>query len=833
MRLLATSSLLLATPLLAQQFPEVEPNDVVAAAQVVALGSQINGSFSATDTTDWYTFTTTGGYHAIQALSDTATGVDYVMDIFDASGTTLLAWCDDSGQLNYVSYPSYFGVIPAGTYSIRVKPFTAPTATVTYQFNLGQVASKPYTGTEVEPNDTLATAQLVGDGTQLDASLGAPVVVNTNATAAGSVVATDAVASSTATVITTAGAQVNGAYNGVGYFVRFTSGANVGQSRRITANTATTITTESWGTSIPAAADTFEIVTNSATIVTDAVASATTTVITATAPLTASLFTTPSNTHAVRFLTGANAGLSRTITSNTATTITTAAWAAAPAPGDQYIVVSGGSSNSIALANPVTANQFGMAPGTGSVFWVRCTSGLNAGQSRRVQVNTASTILLASGFANAPAPGDTFEVDQYDSDLYRVDVTAPKSMVVFSVTDGTLPWVSGWSYEVLDSAGALVNLPTFGTNLADSSAFQGRVSSFRVFTTGTYYVRIFQRRSLPTISAPIVLTGNYRFELKQRDFNTGSTVAETEPLGGPNANDTPATATPINPGQIGVGNITNSAGTDPSDLWGPITIPTAALVGFQVSAAATGTPLTDATLQLLQLLDPVTGALSAPSAVTGGNSLETGSLNPRGLFNFSLAGTQYYVRVLSPGTGAAQAGDYNLEITIPDLPTYLAANYVTASANAASTGCGTTGVPTIGRVGSWEQPVIGQTFVQRVTNLNGFGNLGLIVLGTSGAQGPSGAPAGSPQSVYNPQPLDLTLFGAPGCVLNVNPLDIQVLIGDASGTADFVLQTPGDLALIGFVLFSQPCKWDFATPINALGIQPGNWSRTILGTRTF
>ena len=189
------------------------------------------------------------------------------------------------------------------------------------------------------------------------------------------------------------------------------------------------------------------------------------------------------------------------------------------------------------------------------------------------------------------------------------------------------------------------------------------------------------------------------------------------------------------------------------------------------------------------------------------------------------------MRVLSPGTGAAQAGDYNLEITIPDLPTYLAANYATAAANAA--GCGTPGVPTIGRVGSWEQPVIGQTFVQRVTNLNGLGNLGLIVLGTSGALGPSGAPAGSPQSVYNPQPLDLTLFGAPGCFLNVNQLDIQVLIGNASGTADFVLPTPGDLALIGFVLFSQPCKWDFGTPVNALGIQPGNWSRTILGTRTF
>ncbi|MFN9275559.1 MAG: hypothetical protein ACK6D2_07460 [Planctomycetota bacterium] len=824
-----TVSLLFAAPLLAQQFPEVEPNDTVAQAQVVALGSQINGNLVAGEV-EWFSFTTPGGYHSLQFLSDTATGLDFVMDIFDATGTTLLAWCDDSGQLNYTSYPSYSGVIPAGTYTVRCRAFLA-TATGTWQFNVSQPASKPYTGVELEPNGTLATAQLVGDGSQIDASLAPPVVVSANAAAPGAVVATDAVASSTATVITTVGPQVATAYNGL-YFVRFTSGANAGQSRRITANTATTITTESWGTSIPAAADTFEIVTNAATILADTVASATTTVITSTAALTSGLFTTPSNTHAVRFLTGANAGQSRVITGNTATTITTTvAWTAAPAAGDQYVVVSGGSSNSIALATPVTPNQFGMAPGTGSVFWVRCTSGLNVGQSRRVQINTANTILLASGFGNAPAPGDTFEVDQYDSDLYRVDVTAPKAMVVFAVTDGTLPWVSGWSYEVLDSAGALVSSATLGTNLADSSAFVGRVTSFRVFPTGTYYVRIFQRRSVPSTTNATIAAGNYRFELKQRDFNTGGTATETEPVGGPQANNTVATATPITPGQIGVGNVTASTGADPADLWGPINVPTAALVSFQVSAAATGTPLTDATLELVQLLDPVAGTLSAPSAVTNGNALEAGGLNPRAFFNVSLGGTVYYVRVLSPGAGAGQSGDYNLEITVPDLPVYLAPAYATVSAN--GTGCGSTGVPTIGRLGNWEQAVIGQTFVQRVTNLNGTGNFGLLVIGTSGIQGPSGAPAGSPQSIYNPTALDLTLLGAPGCSLTVNPVLVELLLGSATGTADYVLPTPGNLALVGVPLFMQPCKWDLVTPMNALGIQPGNWSRTILGTRTF
>jgi hypothetical protein len=183
MRNFAASSILFAAPLLAQQFPEIEPNDTVGQAQVVALGSQINGAFTATDSVDWYTFTTPGGYHSLQILGDTtvsaATALDTVMDIFDSTGVTLLAWCDDSGGItvgsptySYVSYSSHFGEIPAGTYTVRVKPFTAATVG-TYQFNLSLPGLKPYTTTEVEPNNTLATATVVGDGAQIDAAIGA------------------------------------------------------------------------------------------------------------------------------------------------------------------------------------------------------------------------------------------------------------------------------------------------------------------------------------------------------------------------------------------------------------------------------------------------------------------------------------------------------------------------------------------------------------------------------------------------------------------------------------------------------------------------------------
>jgi hypothetical protein len=823
MRFFAASSLLFAAPLMAQAVSEVEPNDTAATAQVVALGSQVNGSFTATDSTDWFTFTTPGGYMSLQIITDTATALDTVMDIFDSTGLTLLAWCDDS-LVTGGSYSSYFGVVPAGTYTVRCKPFTSGTAG-TYHFNVGLPGSKPYTAVEVEPNHTLATATVVADGAQIDASIGAVTpAAYADSVAAATVVASNSVASSTTTVITTTTGLTAGTWNGIGYFVRFTSGANAGLLRNITSNTATTVTTAAWPVA-PAAADTFEVVTNSPTIYSGTVTSATTTIVTCAPDLITSLFTSTSNSCAMRFTSGANAGLSRTITANTFTTITTSAWPVAPAASDTFVVVAGGTTVSAALATPIS---FG-AVNAGDT--VRFTSGANTGLSRIVAAVLPGAITFTSGFTTIPLPGDAFEVDRVDADVYRVDVTAPKAAVTFSVTDGTLPWVSGYSYEVMDSLGNRIVSTFLGTALADSSAFANRVSSFRVWPTGTYYVRIFQRRTLPSTSTPVLMNANYRFELKVRDMNTLGTVAETEAIGGPQSNNTALTAQAINPGQIGAGNITNSAGADPADLWGPLTIPaTGGLITFQVTGVG-ATPLADASIELMQLLDPVAGTLSAPSAITSGNTLEAANLNPRGSFNFSLQTSQYFLRVLSPGTGATQAGDYNLEIALTDAPVYLAATYATASANAA--GCGTPGVPTIGRVGANELPIIGQTFVQRVTNLNGLANLGLMVIGTSGALGPNGAPAGSPESIYNPQPLDITLIGAPGCTLNVNPVVIELLTGDLSGTADYTLAIPGNLSLSGTVLFWQPCKWDFATPINTLGIQPGNWARTVLGNRSF
>ena len=814
MRLSVLSALLLAAPLFAQQFPEVEPNDTPGTAQAVPLGSQINSSIGVANDVDWYSFTTPGGYHGISTSGGATTVMDMVMALLDSTGTTCIAWNDDAQS----TLPSIWMNLAAGTYTVKVNHFS--TTTGPYSLDISHPMSKPLNGAEVEPNNTIATANAVGDGAQLGASLIPPVtgLFPNSVAAAGAVIASNSVASSTTTIITAVGALTAGTWNGGGYLVTMTSGVNVGLSRRITANTATTITTEAWSTA-PSATDTFDVVNNAVLFATDSVISATTTAITQTTPLLAGYFT-PAGAYSMRMTSGPNVGLSRTISSNTATTITTASWPTANTAGNTFDIVHGGLTGSVIVALPLTAGQF-----DDQAFWLRCTSGANAGQSRCILRNSASVINLVAVFSTTPLPGDTFEIDQYDVDTYRVDVTSPVAEVVFSVTDGDNTFVTGFSYAVVDGAGNRINAITHGTNLADSGTFANRVSSFRVWTAGSYYIRVMQRRTPHGQPAPTVAYGNYRFELKHKPMGNGPSV-EAEAVG-VQTNNTIFAAEPLVFGNAHLGNITNSAGTDPSDYWGPITVAQQTLITFQVSMG--GAPaLADGSMNLRQVVDPILGTTAA-SLLTAGNTLEAANLNPRGSFNLLLPGTIYYLEVLSPGAGATQGGNYSLEVSALDVPTYQAGNWAVVAANA--TGCGTAGVPTINRVQGaspatatfGELPIAGQTLVTRTTNLNGAGNFGLMLVGLTGALGP----------VYNPQPVDLTGVGAPGCTLNVNPLVIDLLIGDPTGTADYLILCPGNLSLAGFTLFMQPCKWDFATPVNPLGIQPGNWLRLVYGTRTF
>lgn len=113
-------------PLAAQRVAEAEPNNSVAQAQSIAAGQQVVANLSAGDQ-DWYTFTLAApGQIHLRTSGNFAVNpsVDTVVFLFDAAGTTRLAWND-----NQLGVHSDCGAtLPAGTYTCQVVGKLATTA---------------------------------------------------------------------------------------------------------------------------------------------------------------------------------------------------------------------------------------------------------------------------------------------------------------------------------------------------------------------------------------------------------------------------------------------------------------------------------------------------------------------------------------------------------------------------------------------------------------------------------------------------------------------------------------------------------------------------------
>ena len=155
--------LALALPLTAQRISETEPNNSSGQAQVVALGSEVNASLTAGDE-DWFQFTTTGNH--VKLYSHGSTSVDTVFDLFDATGTNLLAVNDDTdGFFSSISIN-----LAAGTYQLRVTGW-GPFTTGSYQLEFGKMGTIAATGNESEPNDSRLQATPIGGGAIIDGSL--------------------------------------------------------------------------------------------------------------------------------------------------------------------------------------------------------------------------------------------------------------------------------------------------------------------------------------------------------------------------------------------------------------------------------------------------------------------------------------------------------------------------------------------------------------------------------------------------------------------------------------------------------------------------------------
>jgi hypothetical protein len=161
-------SLLLTTALLAQRVPETEIVNDTFPGELIAAGTQIDATLTAGDQ-DWFQFTTPGGQVRI-TTSNPALAADTRITLFTVPGNVAIAINDDS-RPNFASDITIN--LAAGSYAVQVVGFTALT-TGPYSLDLGLAAPpKPYTGSEVEPNDVVSAAGVftLVDGAQIQGSL--------------------------------------------------------------------------------------------------------------------------------------------------------------------------------------------------------------------------------------------------------------------------------------------------------------------------------------------------------------------------------------------------------------------------------------------------------------------------------------------------------------------------------------------------------------------------------------------------------------------------------------------------------------------------------------
>ena len=151
-RLLPLSLVLgLAPVALAQRVPEIEPNDTAAQAQTVLFGQHVAANLVAGEQ-DWFNFVvlTPSEVHVqTSGNNNVSSSVDTAVFLFDATGTTQLAWND-----NNRGSQSDCGVnLQPGTYTALV---LGKTATVAGDYGLDLVALPAAviaTGEGAEPND--------------------------------------------------------------------------------------------------------------------------------------------------------------------------------------------------------------------------------------------------------------------------------------------------------------------------------------------------------------------------------------------------------------------------------------------------------------------------------------------------------------------------------------------------------------------------------------------------------------------------------------------------------------------------------------------------------
>lgn len=154
----------------AQIVLEVEPNNIPAQAQPISPGQHIRASFSSSSDEEWFSFALTApGQVHLRSLNSgtlsTSSTRNTRIGLYDATGTTRLAWDDDSE----IIFAAHCGVtLPAGSYLWRVN-YKIGTGPAPYDLDFFVQPGRPIdTAEAAEPNDPrlvggIPTPMVLGD----------------------------------------------------------------------------------------------------------------------------------------------------------------------------------------------------------------------------------------------------------------------------------------------------------------------------------------------------------------------------------------------------------------------------------------------------------------------------------------------------------------------------------------------------------------------------------------------------------------------------------------------------------------------------------------------
>lgn len=418
-----------------------------------------------------------------------------------------------------------------------------------------------------------------------------------------------------------------------------------------------------------------------------------------------------------------------------------------------------------------------------------------------------ASALAAQGTPEGPEPNDTpatatplngdqaygdIDTSGTDEDWYRIVLSAATDLYVWT-GPGLTGAVGDTRVRVLAADGTTVLIDVDDGNVATHGFYT--VFTLENLAAGTYFVAVrgydattFGSYTLDVIAAP---PGTY----------ARTAVAEAAEPNDPRSFPGVATVSAVNTqnaGMISAGVASTSFTEFGADYdFFEFTVATSGPILLETVDGAALPALLDT---VIHLADASFNRLAFDDDGAG-----PGSFLSRLVYELPAAGT-YYAVVSGYGTGAAGTGNYLLNITRP-----------ASSVTVHSGGCmGSAGVPTLESraVAAGgprpEQPVLGSVFYLDGTNLPAnaplFRIIGLVPLAT---------------------PVDLAVIGAPGCIVEADPIGTDFGLADGNGVYFSRIATYVDVAMVGLPLEQQLAVLDL--PANALGLTLTNRVSAVCG----